>query len=282
MRHHFGYPLIAFFTFLFATHLIAQASDNTLRIKSTRGSRIIVEGAIGDSTRVNMLIDTGSTCSVLCRHVAQKLRLRTLLDSVAIYSNDRVIRHPLVIVPSIRLGPITRPLSCPAADLPTSGVDLVIGRDVLGAQSFMVDYEAHLMQFGCKTPLEHGICFDPSQPEIIVPLQVGAHEVLVKIDSGADALYLLEQKAVPWVRVDPRRFSTWISQLSGERRGMRHYLEDVRLGGVELGGVDAVILESRRNGESGQTNWQGLLGLAALSAKRVQFDFLNGIFSWER
>jgi predicted aspartyl protease len=282
MSHHVRITLIAVFFSILPTLLAGQLQCETLPVRFDRGRRIIVEGTANDIVRARMMIDTGSTCSVLNSRFAKGLTLRRLQNRLAFNSNDRVVYSPLIALPSIELGSIRRPLACLMAELPVDGIDLLIGRDVLRSVCFTVDYEAQLIHFGPKAALEHRISFDAAGLEIIVPLQVGNHEVLVKIDSGADGLYLFEDRATSsWLRVDRNLFGFRIRHLSSERKGMKISLESVRLGAIDLGRINAVILQSNPGGESGRRDWHGLLGLSVLNAKRVQFDFPNGLFSWE-
>jgi predicted aspartyl protease len=253
-----------------------------LKIEANKSKLIVVPGIVNGSRPVNMLIDTGATCSIVSPRLAKSLRLRALRKYVEVIAGDRTLRSPLVTLPSIELGPIRRPLSCPVADLPLPDVDLLIGWDVLRHVAFTVDFENWSLLWGPGEPLEFRVPFDSSRKQIIVPLKVGTRDIFVLLDSGADSLYLFEEEVSSWLRIEPDQPQKRIGYLSNEKRGSSVRLSRVALGGEVFERMSAVVLESVLSSESHAPDWQGLMGMAALNAKRVQFDFSNGLFSWER
>jgi predicted aspartyl protease len=273
---------LSFLAIFSPTHVAARPDGDAISIKLDRGKRIIVEGTVDNSVPVNMMLDTGSTCSVVNTKLAKRLRLRTILDNVPVLWSDQVVHRSLVVVPDIKVGPIHRPLSCPAADIPLSGVDVIIGRDLLRSHIFTVDYEEHSLRFGAQAALKYRVPFDTSRKEIIVPLRIGEREISLLLDSGSDNLYLFENKVYPWLRFNPERLGALLRHVTTMRRCMMVSLSNVSFGGTDLDQIQAVVLESLPNGQSRQVEWHGLLGLGVLKAKRVQFDLRNGLFSWDR
>jgi predicted aspartyl protease len=282
VRHSQWLFIIVFLALSSQANPITEPGDNLLPIRLDQGKRIILEGTVNNSTPVNMMLDTGSTCSVISTQLAKKLQLRKLLDNVPVYWSDQLVRHSLVVVPDIRIGPIHRPLTCPASDISLHGVDVIIGRDLLRTQIFTVDYEGRSLRFGAGVPLQHCVPFDVSRKEIIVSLRIGHREISLLLDSGADKLYLFENKVYPWLRINPRRLGCSLRHISTGRRGMMVSLTNVSLGGDDLQEMEAIVLESLPGGKSSLMEWHGLFGLGVLKAKRVQFDLKNGWFGWER
>ncbi len=258
------------------------ANQPPLRVESNKGRLIVVSGVVNGARRVHMLLDTGATCSIVSPRLAKSLHLRTLRKDVEVLAGNRTLRRPLVALPSIELGPIRRPLSCPVADLPLPDVDLLIGLDVLRGVAFTVDFENRSLLWGPREPFEFRVPFDSSRKQIVVPLKVGTRDISVLLDSGADTLYLFENEVSSWLKIEPDQLQRRVAHLNNERRGSKVRLSRVALGGKVFERMSAVILESVLSPESRPLDWQGLMGMAALNAKRVQFDFPNGLFSWER
>jgi predicted aspartyl protease len=253
-----------------------------LKIEFTEGKLIVVPGTVNGTRRVKVLMDTGATRSIISPRLAKSLRLQTIRTHVEVVAGDRKLRSSLVVLESIELGPIRRPLSCLVGDLPVASVDLLIGRDVLGRAAFTVDFERRSLVWGPGEPLEFSVPFDPSRKEIIVPLKVGTRDISVLLDSGADQLYLFENRVSSWLPIEPHEWHRRVRHLSSERRGSGVRLSRVTLGNETFARMGAVVVESARSDEAFTTDWQGLMGMACLDAKRVQIDYSIGLFSWER
>jgi predicted aspartyl protease len=265
---------------VFPTHLVAQPQGDTLNMKLIRGKSIIVEAKIDNNCRVNALIDTGANCSVISRRVAKRLHLRTLLKDLPFLSIERMVHRPFVVVPSVVLGPIHRPIDCLADDIPFEGVDLIVAQDVLMAIAFTVDYRRRSLQFGSGAPLNNSVRFVRCQRGIVVPLQVGSREIPVLLDSGADGLLLFADRVSSWLPTNFDRAAGLIPGISTRRRAIKVHLPDVRFGNDQIDAVDSYVIEAASNSKA--LEWHGLIGLSQLRAKRVRFDFPNGLFSWER
>jgi predicted aspartyl protease len=104
-----------------------------------KGKLIVVQGIVNSARRVNVLIDTGATRSIISPRLAKVLQLRTLRKKVEFIAGDRTLRARLVHLPSLELGPIRRPLACLVADLPFPELELLIGWDALSDIAFTVD-----------------------------------------------------------------------------------------------------------------------------------------------
>jgi len=247
-----------------------------------KGKLIVVQGIVNSAKRVNVLIDTGATRSIISPRLAKVLQLRTLRKKVEFIAGDRTLRTRLVHLPSLELGPIRRPLACLVADLPLPELELLIGWDMLSDIAFTVDFENRFLNWAPEEALEYRIPFDASHKQIIVPLKLGTREIPVLLDSGADTLYLFGKEVGSWLNTLPDEPQRRIGHLSYERRGSKIRLSRVDLGGEIFERMRAVILEPDLSPESHVHNWQGLMGMSVLNAKRARFDFPNGLFSWDR
>jgi predicted aspartyl protease len=244
----------------------------------TTGGRIIVQGTIGEIERLNILLDTGSTCSVISPKLVKRLQLRTLPITTVLASNGRPVRYPLVYVPCIEIGPVRRPLTCPMAELPVAGIDILIGMDFLSRVAFTADFAEQLLHFGFADSLLHHVAFDPSRKEIIVTLRIGGREIPVLLDSGADTLYLFGERVRDLLKQNSNP-DRRVRHLSNEGRGTTVRLSDVALGDATFEAMQATVLEPAQSDCLPQ--WHGLLGLRSLRSKRVCFDFVNGLLSWD-
>jgi hypothetical protein len=115
-----------------------------------------------------------------------------------------------------------------------------------------------------------------------VPLKAGTSDIPVFLDSGADRIYLFENRVSSWLRVEPDEWHRRVRLLSSERLGSRITLSRDMLGTESFAKMSAVVLESAASEKPHTLDWHGLMGIECLNAKRVRIDFSNGVFSWER
>lgn len=280
MQNPFWFLPAAILAVFLPASAAAQSQGDTVKMILTHGKRIIVEAEIDNHCRVNALIDTGANCSVISRRVAKRLHLRTLLKDIAFVSIDRTVHLPFVVVPSVVLGPIHRTIDCLADDIPLQGVDLIVARDILMSLAFTADYRRRSLQFGSGAPLRNCVPFDCFPRGIVVHLQVGSREIPVLLDSGADGLVLFANRVSSWLPANFSQAAGLIPGVSTRRRAVKVRLPEVRLCNAEIDAMDSYVLEATSNPQT--LEWHGYIGLSQLQAKRVRFDFPNGLFSWER
>jgi hypothetical protein len=166
----------------------------TIPIKIYRGFLVVAEGQFGGTIqRQNFIIDTGTSPSILNMGVAKILDLT--LSHARLSAIGRDSQTLATVVPEIRLGPL-QALSVPVLvtdlspverdlNLPIAGI---LGMDVLGRNSFRLDYERQLIEFGEFAPL--GIPVDLSTPASlpIAEIKVGGKVLHLLVDTGADRL----------------------------------------------------------------------------------------------
>jgi hypothetical protein len=131
-----------------------------------RNYLIVVQGSVGPLKGLNFLLDTGANRSVLSPQLARKLHLDATPTGVAVLSGN--VKGGIATAPSMQFGPIRRDnvrvliedLSFIQNALPFR-IDAIVGLDVLGQSTFVIDYSAREIRFGPA----------PSMPDSI-PLQL--------------------------------------------------------------------------------------------------------------
>jgi predicted aspartyl protease len=264
-----------------AIRAYALPETQTLPIRHVNGSSIVVRGTVNDTYPVDMLLDTGTTVSIVSPRLCRRVGCRTLAVRAPVISiTGQRERYPLAVVPSIGLGPIRRPLTCPMGELPLPGVDIMIGRDVLRNIAFILDLQQSVIHFGAEAGFRFKVSFDPSRINIILPIKIGNRTIPVLLDTGAGALCLFRNRVGGWLQTNGLELRHRIRHLSGDSVGIQVRLRDVQLGNGLFDSMNAIVLESIAR-ETSAFEWAGLLGLRSLNPRRVLFDFRKGIFSWE-
>src|ERR1044071_7827697 len=109
----------------------AAAADgaSALPFRLHQGHLIVVKGAIGAADRLDFLIDTGTSHSVIDKNTARRLRLQSLPGRYEVEGFSKNNQAGKVIVPELRIGP----LAVPSASL------LVVDLSSLSRQAPAID-----------------------------------------------------------------------------------------------------------------------------------------------
>ena len=246
-----------------------------------RGYVIIAEGSLGGLTGRHLLIDTGSSPTVLDAAVARQLGLAGRRADLLLLNNDARVRASLLS--TLVLGPIraqalpvlVADLSLIQKDLGTR-IDAIIGLDVLRT-SFVIDYHARRISFGPSPRLVNSIPFETGSPFVTVTMRVDGDPVRLLVDTGASGLLLFygehyRSKPLPLMRVQSS------TNISGTFNLEQVELSDVRLGGLHRQKQTAYVV---RTPERASGDFDGLMGIPALGIKQVAFDFERGMLSWK-
>src|ERR1700688_1642261 len=116
---------------------------------------IVVDGRIGNLEHQKLLLDTGTSPSMIDKSVAQKLGLHGPERRLELFNKD--VLSEKVTLPDLQLGPLRRQnLLVMVADFAAvakglgTRIDAVVGLDVLGRTSFTVDYLKRRIVFGAS------------------------------------------------------------------------------------------------------------------------------------
>ncbi|RPJ60658.1 MAG: hypothetical protein EHM23_09580 [Acidobacteria bacterium] len=245
---------------------------------------IMVKGSIHDRHDLNLVIDTGASRTLISAELGKQLKLGGETRIVDVFGSRKIVRE--IEVESVALGRTRfNKVKAYVGRLPYSKlktrvrIDALIGLDVIRRTSLSIDYLSSRLVFGPITHSEASIPFYDKLPFIPVPIVIGGHRFQLLLDTGAGQLILYERHV-------------------GGRVGLRRTGEKRRI--VALGNRDA-SLERVEIGEIqiGQASWKdppcyllagpvsrngpaGVLGVRALSLKKLNLDFVNKRISWEK
>ena len=247
---------------------IQQRGKNRLDFDLYRGYLIVLRGKAGPLKGLNFLFDPGATPSVLDPRIAKKLHLATESRPMAVVGG--LVPGQIATVASLEIGPIAREnvlvsvqdLSSIQIGLPIE-LDGIVGLDVLGQSTFVIDYESRQIRFGPLPPMPDSIPFQMKEGFALVDAMVNHEQVRLLMDTGASSMILFEAA--------PDR----TSGSRGARKGpsAKHFAYfdhsqlrsiDLRLGEMEFGHEEAFVVHNDR--DEGH-DFDGLMSPAALGFK---------------
>jgi len=247
------------------------------------GYLIVMEGRIGDHSKLKFTLDTGVTHSVIDNKLVDRIPApRRRLGKVL--SFDKTINADWVEVPEIEFGPIhVTNFSMMIGDLRyfqsfATHVDAVIGLDLLRLSSFSIDYDTHRVKFG-PVNTDSGVPMDVDGVCITVELMLGDSKARLMVDTGAQALVLYEDRVAGRLQQLKMEPETAGISLGGWVLSKRGFISSARLGRTKLDGT--VFLVKAPPG-SVLPGIDGYLGAAAWKARRIDFDFTTKTLAWKK
>ena len=269
------------------------AANHEPQVDSTRSRRevpfklyagylIVVHGRVGAFDKLNFVLDTGATHSVLDRKLADRIGLSRRPGRVLNF--DKTVPTQWVEVPDLQFGQIqVSRFSTMISDLQyfqsfATQVDAVIGLDLLRLSSFSIDYDAHRVSFGAVDTAS-GIPMNSDPTCLSVQLLVGGSQIRLLVDTGAQALILYEDRVLnrlPQLRIEGETAGTSMGGWVPSKWG---FIPKARLGTTDLDGT--VFLVKAPPG-SLLLGIDGYLGTAALKAHRIDFNFETNTLAWKR
>lgn len=175
-------------------HSVRSIPRGTIPVKVYRGFLVVAEGQFGGtSERQNFIIDTGTSPSILNIGVAKHLDLT--LSPAKLSAIGRDSKTLAAIVPEIRFGPL-QAMSVPVLvtdlspverdlNLPIAGI---LGMDVLGRNSFRLDYENQVIEFGEIAPAGIPVNLSARSDLPIAEIKIGGKLLHLLVDTGSDRL----------------------------------------------------------------------------------------------
>jgi Aspartyl protease len=270
--------------FVWAVSLCAQdfhftPEDSVMPFELHAGFLVVVSGRIGNLGGLKFILDTGSSYTAIDTALADRFHLARRPAKITNFDRDASVQW--AELPQIRVGPLQ------ASDVPVlvakladysdfaEGVDGIIGLDLLGrSKRLFINYERHLLSWEFANGQERGNAVATS---FAVPMMVQGARLQLVLDTGLRGILVYKdrlQKSLPQLpargetlRVNFGRVQTWPQKLAG-----------VRLFGPETVAT-IFLMDGPAGGEPAGVD--GYLGIAALSAKRVEFDFVTNTFRWQ-
>ena len=263
---------------------IPLASKATVRFDLYRSYLILVRGSAGQLRNLNLLLDTGSSSTILDERVALRLHLVEKTAVIALI-NGRV-RARTAILPSLEFGPLRRDnFSVLIQDLGflqkalSVPVDGVIGLDVLGQVSFMVDYPSREIRFGPPPRLSISLPLRVNEGLATVDAELNHAPVHLLVDTGASSLIIFETrlpKSISGLALNAVQRST---NLKGDFERKQVVLQSLRLGETEFGQEPAFVVHDHN--DSGR-DFDGVMSPAALGITRIAVDIERGALRFLR
>jgi predicted aspartyl protease len=268
-----------------AEHALTPAqpvqSRGELPFRLSHGYLIMVDGQIGSQTNLRFTLDTGATMSIVDVKIADKLRLpHRPMES---FNFDRKLAWEQATIPEIQFGTVkasnTLVLVGHLADYSefAQNMDAIIGLDLLRLSNFSVDYAAKKIIF--DSPRQGGkVAHDDVLANgLIFEAQVQGHPIRLIVDTGFPGILLFEERlrtTVPKLRL--------IGDVSKVIMGERLHAKKATLPGVVIGPshMDVSVFLTKDPVPGLLPGINGVLGIAALKARRVNFDFTAGTLSW--
>jgi predicted aspartyl protease len=255
---------------------------NALSFRLSSGYLIQVEGRIGDQAHLRLLLDTGASISIVGQKIAQKLKLDA--HPAESFNFDRNLHWKTATVPEVQVGPTRATnVSVLVGDLSrysqfAGNADAIIGMDLLRLSNFTIDYGAGRLIFDSGPLTAYSAGGDPMAKCLTVQLQVQGHPVHLLVDTGFQSILLYEErlrKSVPGLRTAG---SIRNATMGGQVQVKQATLPDVTLGNRNR---EVAVAFVPAPAEDTLPGIDGIVGIAALQARRVHFDFSAKTVSWE-
>ena len=257
-------------------------SNPEIPFKLYAGYLIIVEGRIANHSKLKFVLDTGVTHSVVDRKLAT--RISATHSSGNVLNFDKNVPAEWAEVSQVQLGPIVaRNISMMVSDLRyfqsfATRVDAVIGLDLLRLSSFSINYGKQKISFG-RVAAASGVPLNSTPVCLTAQLKAGDILLRLIVDSGVQAVVLYEDNVVSRIPQLRMRGEVEGTSMGGYVHSKRAVMPTLRLGDTDLKGT--VFLVKAPPGRVTQ-GIDGYLGIAALKARRVDFDFENNTLAWRR
>jgi len=239
---------------------------------------VVVDGQAGSLRGLKFILDTGATRSVIDRRVAARLQLKRHAGRIVNF--DRYIPIEWAEVPELRMGPLrAQDLRVMVVDLPqyseiAKGADGIIGLDLLSrSDKFTIDFGKKRLYF--ELPANGRARQVPGC--FVVPTVVQGLVIRLAVDTGVSGIVLygdrLEKRLVK-MRIEGEQEAVTMGRIAGTK---------VTLPGVQLAGPEQAIRVMLINGPAERIvpGLDGYLGVAALHANRIEFDFANMALRWQ-
>ena len=258
-----------------ATVQTSAQSSEVVPFTLHRGHLVLVTGSVGTQTDLTFLLDTGSGRTVLTSHLAAALNLRgrptrlasfgQTVEAVESVAPDVTVAGSAATAHSV----VVTDLAPTAASLQLMQLDGIIGIDLLRTRSFTIDYSRRVLQFGSAHVPSNRVPFSEHPFLIVLPAAVDGRRVQLSVDTGASHLVLFSDRRPPSGRTESA------AALSGPTLVRRLTVRELRIGTWLTRRPAAVEAPF-----TGSTGTDGLLGVPALGARAVHFDFERREFGW--
>ncbi len=263
----------------------ARSHERELSFQLINENLIVVQGSINAENHLNLVLDTGATCTLLNSELARRKGLYG--KNTTVTAMEGPSSAEIVNVAEIRVGEFHaldhRALVTNLQGLRTkdgASVAAIIGLDVLKSSNFLVDFKKRVLVFNPLTQGKHHAAFIVTEPFLTVSANVEGQQMRLLVDSGTPRLLLFRNRVDPeHCRMQPVAAGTTPTMVTSTGTVSAHWFRasHVALGEVSL--QEQLLLVADTADFNGQID--GLLGLAQTGFQKVWFDFAERMMAWE-
>jgi Aspartyl protease len=243
---------------------------------------IVTKGSIGRLNGLTLLIDTGTIPSIVDARIARKLQLHAEPSTLISFGQQVPIKS--AVLDGFSIGPLeSGRVPAGVSDLSyfrRVRIDAIVGLDVLARRSFSIDYRDHVLRFALAGREDAVAPLELAWPFLTVGMTVAGQDVRLLVDTGSSDLVLFKSRVPAALADTPWRGDKTVQYVSGAARLRRLELRQVGLGTHIWDKLTAWSLDRVPNGYLPSID--GVLGVMALGAQRVRFDFERNEFGWSR
>jgi len=256
--------------------------SNELQMQLYSGYLIVVEARVGDLQGLKFLVDTGATNTAIDRKLADRLGLAK--EPGQLISIDKTVHVEWSKLPELDYGPEHfSNIPVVVQDMRyflTAGVhvDGIIGWDLLRRGSFRLDFARKQISFGPLEPFEgRTVAIRPEPLFLTIQVEMNGRPMSMIADTGmrGTAFYDGSLEAI-------RESYNVLARAVGTSAGGTVKSRCVLVPRLKLGTQDLdreVQLVERPSSDSLQ-GIAGYLGISALDAKQIAFDFEHNELRW--
>ena len=245
---------------------------------------VVVKGSIGRLEKLNFVIDTGASCTTVCPRIKRALGLKNrVIETGEVNSLGRSVKVQKAELPSLRIGSLHfQAVSVRVAKLPSVAnlrVDGLIGLDLIRRTNLSIDYQSRKLTFGSSERFAHFTGFYPNLAFVPVKARLDGRLLTLVVDTGCGDLILFQRENRNWTGARRIQGKKVLGHAGGKARLGNVLLSDLTIAETKWDQLRAHLMETPTGAYPGI---DGVLGVRSLGLKRIQFDFQNGIISWQR
>ena len=277
-----GLSAVAATVLLSWTPLLSLETVAEVPFKIYQHHLIVTKGSIGPLDNLSLLIDTGTTPTMVEGRIARKLHLKAE-PSMLVAFGKRATSHDTTLnglrIGARELGPLAAGV-IDLSYLEHVRIDAIVGLDVLARTSFSIDYRKRVLKFSPVDREESVAPLERTWRFLTVRMTIAGEQVRLLVDTGSSDLVLFKSRMPAALSSAPWRGEKTVQYVSGAARLQRLDLRQVRLGTRVWDKLTAWALDRVLDGYP--PGIDGVLGVLALDCQRVQFDFERNELGWSR
>jgi predicted aspartyl protease len=260
----------------------AEPPSSELPFKVASGYLIQVEGRVGTQSNLKFILDTGATITIVDRKIADRLNLDR--HQAQSFNFDRKLNWDAATLPDLQVGPLhATNITVFVGRLAeysefAKNVDGIIGMDLLKFTNLSIDFDSHKITFHPSIQKVSAVSGDPLSLCPILEVQVQGHPVRLIVDTGLAGMVLylerLRQRVPGFRTIGPVVDAT----MGGRVPAKQATLPDVLFGKTNR---DVSVLLVASPGPEMLPGIDGIIGIAALQAHRISFDFAARTLRWD-